>query len=64
MGKQPSKDSFALILGKRFATTQLTLTSVQPLHPKCWEVDIVMEKENKRNAAALASKMVSDSGFE
>jgi len=60
MGKQPSKDSFMSILGKRVVATQSTATSVQPLHPEHREVYIVPEEEDELDPAPLASKKVSD----
>ena len=60
MGKRPSKDFFTSTLGKLVAATQLTLTSVQPLHPKCWEVHIVWKEEDECEPALLASKKVSN----
>jgi len=59
MGKLPSKDSFTSTLGKRVAATQLTATSAQPLHPEHGEVYILLEEEDERRAAPLASKKVS-----
>ena len=60
MGKLPSKDSFTSTLGKLVAATQLTPTSVQPLHPEHREIYLVLEEEDKRELALLASKKVLD----
>ena len=60
MGKRPSKDSFTSTLGKRVAATQLTPTLAQPQHPERREVYIVLEGEDKREPAPLASKKVSN----
>ena len=63
MGKRPSKDSFTSTLGKRVAAIQLSPTSAQPLHPERREVYIVLEEEDEREPAPLASKKVSNSPF-
>ena len=60
MGMHPSRDSFMSTLGKQVAVTQLTPTLVQPLHPQCWEFNIVLEEEDEREPAQLASKKVSN----
>jgi len=60
MGKRPSKDSFMSTLGKRVAATQLTPTSVQPLHPERRVVYIFLEEEDEHEPAPLASKKVSN----
>jgi hypothetical protein len=64
MGNRLANDSFTSILGKRVAATRLTPMSVQPLHPGCWEVYIVLEKEVEHVSAPLASKKVSNAAFE
>ncbi|KAF8534843.1 hypothetical protein BDD12DRAFT_809030 [Trichophaea hybrida] len=60
MGKRPSNDSFTSTLGKRVAATQSTSTSAQPLHPDRREIYLVLEEEDERELAMLASKKVFD----
>ena len=60
MGKRLSKDPFTSTLGKLVAETQLTPTLAQLLHTECRKVYSVLENEDEREPAPLASKEVSD----
>jgi hypothetical protein len=60
MGKRPAQDSFTSTCGVQVATTQLTPTSAQLLHPERREVDIVSEEDDECEPAPLASQWVSN----
>jgi hypothetical protein len=64
MGMWPSKDSFRLTHRKRVTATQLTPTSAQPQDPEHLKVSTVSEEEDEREPVPLASKKVSNYGFD
>ena len=64
MGRQPSKDSFPSRLGKHVTATQFTATSVWPLHPQHWMVNILSEEEDEREPTPPPSRKVFNKGFE